>query len=187
MAGCKTDFLCTLLTGQSPTKLPARGQLATKTHSTQLGLHVDEILDDNPSVYMHLKSNCFICLGYLTYSHSSRDSIAKKLQHSLANLASCAGYTVGGELLDNELTFWWWIKRKPAPQTILNSCWFHLRNSNEILVLDSHMCTRFWARTMIDWPVENATVNLPIEMKGNSKLTFGNMLRIQNKNIGAAY
>ena len=25
-----------------------------------------------------------------------------------------------------------------------------------------------------DWPVENAMVNLPVEMTGNSKLTFGN-------------
>ena len=38
-----------------------------------------------------------------------------------------------------------------------------------------------------DWPVENAMVNLPIEMTGNSKLTFGNTLRTQNINIGAAY
>ena len=41
--------------------------------------------------------------------------------------------------------------------------------------------------TRNDWPVENAMVNLPIEMKGNSKLTLGNTLRTQNKNIGAAY
>ena len=32
----------------SSTKLPPRGQLATMTNSTQLGLHVDEILDNNP-------------------------------------------------------------------------------------------------------------------------------------------
>ena len=38
-----------------------------------------------------------------------------------------------------------------------------------------------------DWPVENAMVNLPIEMTGNSKITFGNTLRTQNINIGAAY
>ena len=30
-------------------------------------------------------------------------------------------------------------------------------------------------------------VNLPIEMKGNSKLTLGNTLRTQSKNIGTAY
>ena len=30
-------------------------------------------------------------------------------------------------------------------------------------------------------------VNLPIEMTGNSKITFGNTLRTQNINIGAAY
>ena len=38
-----------------------------------------------------------------------------------------------------------------------------------------------------DWPVENAMVNLPIEMTGNSKIAFGNTLRTQNINIGAAY
>ena len=131
----------------------------------------------------------FICPGYLAYSHSLRGSTDKKLQNSLANPASYAGYTVGGELLGSELTFWWWIKRKPAPQTILNSCWFHLRNGNEILVLDSNMCTRFWARTMIDWPVENATVNLPIQMKGNSKLTFVNTLSSlpRRRFLGSSY
>ena len=157
------------------------------THSTQLGLHVDEILDNNPSVCIHLRSSWFICPGYLTYSHSPRGSTAKKLQHSLANPASYAGYTVGRELLGSESTFWWQIKRQSAPQTKLNSCWFHLRNSNEILVLGIHMCTTIWARTVIDWPLENAMVNLPIEMTENSKLTFGNTLRTQNKDMGAAY
>ena len=164
-----------------------RGQLATKTHSIQLGLHVDEILDNDPSVCIHLKSSWFICPGYLTYSHSSRDSTSKKLQHSLANPASYAGDTVGGELLSSESTFWWRIKRQSAPQTKLNSCWFHLRNSNEILVLGIHMCTTIWAHTVIDWPLENAMVNSPIKMTENSKLTFGNTLRTQNKDMGAAY
>ena len=99
----------------SSTKLPPRGQLATMTNSTQLGLHVDEILDNNPSLCIHLTSSWFICLGYLTYSHSSRGSTAKKLQHSLANPASYAGYTVGGELLGSESTFWWQIKRQSVP------------------------------------------------------------------------
>ena len=43
--------------------------------------------------------------------------------------------------------------------------------------------------TRHDWPVQNAVVDLPIKMKGNSKRTSGSSLRAlgtQNKDIGAA-
>ena len=43
--------------------------------------------------------------------------------------------------------------------------------------------------TRHDWLVENAIVDLPIRLRGNSKLTFGNSLSLQgarSKNIGAA-
>ena len=68
------------------------------THSTQLGLHVDEILDNNPSVCIDLRSQLVHTprvlglLPFFTWLHW------QKLQHSLANPASYAGYTVGGEL-----------------------------------------------------------------------------------------
>ena len=40
-----------------------------------------------------------------------------------------------------------------------------------------------------DWPSENAIVDLPIKMNGNSKRSCGNLLSLlgaQNKNISAA-
>lgn len=61
------------------------------------------------------------------------------------------------------------------------------RNSAEILVPGPHGYQDLSNRN--DWPVKNATVDLPIRMKGNLKHTSGNslsLLKAQNNDLGAA-
>ena len=48
----------------------------------------------------------------------------------------------------------------------------HLQNSAKILVLGLHLCSRIWVCIMIGL-LKKAIVDLPIRLKGNSKLSWG--------------
>ena len=68
--------------------------------------------------------------------------------------------------------------------------WFKvgLQNSAKILVVGSHLFYQDLT-TCHDWPVQKATVDLPVRMQGNLKCTSGNSLSplgAQNKGFGAA-
>ena len=60
------------------------------------------------------------------------------------------------------------------------------RNSAGTLVLGPQLCTRLDLSARYDWPFKKRIVNLPINLKGNSKRISGNFLGDQNKDIGAA-
>ena len=53
----------------------------------------------------------------------------------------------------------------------------HLQNSAKILVLGLHLCSRIWVCIMIGL-LKKAIVDLPIRLKGNSKLSWGLGTRI---------
>ena len=53
----------------------------------------------------------------------------------------------------------------------------HLQNSAKILVLDLYLCSRIWVCIMIGL-LKKAIVDLPIRLKGNSKLSWGLGTRI---------
>ena len=53
----------------------------------------------------------------------------------------------------------------------------HLQNSAKILVLDLHLCSGIWVCIMIGL-LKKAIVDLPIRLKGNSKLSWGLGTRI---------
>ena len=63
-----------------------------------------------------------------------------------------------------------------------------LQNSAKILVVGSHLFYQNLT-TCHDWPVQKATVDLPVRMQGNLKCTSSNSLSplgAQNKGFGAA-
>ena len=108
-----------------------------------------------------------------------------KLQHSLANPASYAGYTVSGELLGSESTFWWWIKDNLH----------HRRNWTLVdSICETATKSMFWIPTCVPgfehvpwlacWKCHGQFANRDDK---KFKTHFGNTLRTQNKNIGAAY
>ena len=71
----------------------------------------------------------------------------------------------------------------------LNSGYVRLWNSDKILVLSPHLCTKICVCTCHDWPVKKAIVNMSIRLKGNWKRISRDALSLlgaQNEDFGAS-
>ena len=149
------------------TKLP-RGQLATMKHSTHKGLHVDEILNNNPSVCIHLKSSWFICRGNWLTPILYMVPLPKNYSTHLLML----------QAMQVSIHSWWRVAWQWVNFLVANYKTTCTSDKTKLLVIPSakqqqNPCSgpthaHQDLSTHHDWPVENAMVNLPIEMKGNS-------------------